>query len=162
MGGFIGIVLGTVLGWFAMNVFGTFVAWAGSPMFGLEGADLTAWTETIAAVFATYQMEAAGFAMIGALFGLGWGRAIGARPDDTSLLGNLIATVGVLAILTGMEVSILQSFITFSNETAFLYLVLVNGLIVLGYGIMYIINEMRDDVVEVPVETPVESEDLIV
>lgn len=88
-------------------------------------------------------MQAAGFAMMGAIFGIGWGYGIGTRPDDTSLLGNIIATLGVIAILAGMTLSILPAFISLSWDTAFLYLVLINGLILLCYGIASTVNQLR-------------------
>ena len=143
LGGTIAIVFGTILGWLAMNTVGYAAAWSGSPIQGLGGADLTEWNNTLAAFFAPYQMQAAGFAMMGAIFGIGWGYGIGARPDDTSLLGNIIATLGVIAILAGMTLSILPAFISLLWDTAFLYLVLINGLILLCYGIASTVNQLR-------------------
>lgn len=145
IGGLIGIIIGTGLGWFVMNAIGFVAVWSGSPCFGLQGADLTEWTVSLNTLFAQYQMHAVGIAMIGALFGIGWGYGVGAKPDDTSLLGNLIATIGVVAILIGMELTFLQTFVTYTNDVAFLYLFLVNGLILLGYGIMFVVNQRRMD-----------------
>jgi len=142
-GGAAGIAFGTLFGYYIMNTVGSIVAWSGSAIHGLTGADLLEWTSTLAASYAPYQMQAAGFAMMGVLFGIGWGYGIGARTDDTSLVGTLIATLGVIAIVMGLLFMLLPSFITIAYDTAFLYLLLLNGLIVLGYGIKFIANEMR-------------------
>lgn len=144
-GGAGGIAFGTIFGYYIMNTVGFLVAWSGSTVHGLTGADLTEWTGTIATEFAPLQMQAAGFAMMGVLFGIGWGYGIGARPADTSIVGNLITTLGVIAIVMGLQFMLLPSFITIAYDTAFLYLLLFNGLIVLGYGIMFVANQMRRD-----------------
>ncbi len=154
-GGTIAIIMGTIAGLFIMNTVGFVAAWSGSPIQGLVGADLTEWSDTIAAIFAPYQMLAAGFAMIGALFGMGWGYGIGSRPDDTSLFGNTIATSAVLAILGGFILSILPIFIALSSYDAFLYLLLFNGLILACYGIAAVANHERAD-------SPTESEERVV
>jgi hypothetical protein len=128
-----------------MNTVGAIVAWSGSPIQGLAGADLTEWADTMAAQFAPVQMHAVGFAIIGALFGVGLGHGIGARPTDTSILGNLIATLGVIAILMGLLFVILPIFITLTVADAFLYLVLFNGLILSCYGIRAGMIHFRGD-----------------
>ncbi len=102
LGGIVAIVFGTIFGYYIMNTVGYIVAWSGSPVQGLTGTDLTDWTGTLAALFAPYQMQAVGLAVMGALFGIGWGYGIGARPEDNSLLGNLITTLGVIAIFVGL------------------------------------------------------------
>lgn len=144
-GGAAGIAFGTLFGYYIMNTVGYIVAWSGSTIHGLTGADLLEWTSTMATSYAPYQMQAAGFAMMGVLFGIGWGYGIGARPADTSIVGNLIATLGVIAIVLGLMFMLLPSFITIAYDTAFIYLLLLNGLIVLGYGIMIVANQMKGD-----------------
>ncbi|TFH05841.1 MAG: hypothetical protein E4H14_11930 [Candidatus Thorarchaeota archaeon] len=145
IGGTFAIIFGTIFGYYVMNTVGFIVTWSGSSIQGLAGADLTEWADTIAALFAPVQMQAAGFAMMGALFGVGWGYGIGARPDDTSKLGNLIATLGVTAILMGLLFMLLPSFITYTYDVAFMYLLLFNGLILLCYGIGAVMNQRQDD-----------------
>ncbi|MGY5871270.1 MAG: hypothetical protein RTV72_03405 [Candidatus Thorarchaeota archaeon] len=138
IGGTIASIIGTVFGYCIMNAIGFLTAWAGSPIHGLAGADLIEWTDTITANFAPYQMHAAGFALFGALLGIGWGYGIGGRPDDTSKLGNLIATLGAIAIIAGLLLTLMPSIISLSDTLAFLYLVMFNGLVVLCYGIIYL------------------------
>ena len=145
LGGIAAIIFGTLFGYYVMNTVGFIVAWSGSPIQGLAGADLTEWADTMAAFFAPYQMHAAGFAMLGALFGIGWGYGIGSRPDDTSKLGNLIATFGVIAIVAGLLLTMLPSFLALTNDVAFLYLVMFNGLVLLCYGIRFMLIEIRGD-----------------
>ncbi len=151
LGGAVVIIIGTILGLITMNVVGYVAAWAGSPFQGLHGADLIEWSDTIAAVFAPYQMQAAGFAMMGALFGIGWGYGIGARPADIFVVGNFIATSAILAMLGGFLLIMLPGFLTLSAGIAFLYLALLNVLILLCYGLAYVLNPMSVDV-------PIESE----
>ena len=152
LGGAVVIIIGTILGLITMNAVGYVAAWAGSPLLGLQGADLTEWSDTIAAFFAPYQMQAAGFAMMGALFGIGWGYGIGARPDDTSVVGNIIATSAIIAMFGGFLLTMLPGVLTLSTDVAFLYLGLFNGLILLCYGIAYVVNQRR-------VDSPTESEE---
>ncbi len=151
LGGAVVIIIGTIVGLFTMNAVGYVAAWAGSPFQGLQGAELIEWSDTIAAVFAPYQMQAAGFAMMGALFGIGWGYGIGGRTDDTFVVGNLIATLSVFAIFGGLMLTMLPGLLTLSYDTAFLYLGLFNVLILLCYGIAYVVNQRR-------VDPPMESE----
>ena len=145
LGGTLATVFGTIFGYYIMNTVGFIVAWSGSSVQGLAGADFTEWVDTMAALFAPVQIQAAGFAMLGALFGIGWGYGIGARPDDTSKLGNLIATLGVIAIVMGLLFMLLPGFITLAVADALWYLVLFNGLILLCYGIGAVMNQRRDD-----------------
>jgi len=145
LGGAAASIMGAIIGLLTMNAVGYFVAWSGSPIQGLVGADLTEWSYTIAANFAPYQMQATGFALIGALFGIGWGYGIGSRPDDTSLTGNIIATLAVIAILGGFILTMLPGIITLSYDTAFLYLLLFNGFILACYGIASFVNRSRVD-----------------
>ncbi len=152
LGGTAAIAFGTIFGYFIMNTVGFIVAWSGSPIHGLAGADLTEWTDTMAALFAPVQIQAAGLAMMGALFGVGWGYGIGSRPDDTSKLGNLIATLGVSAIVMGLLFIMLPSFVTLAATDALWYLAVVNGLILLSYGIRVAMNHFRGD-------SPSESEE---
>ncbi len=159
LGGAVVIIIGTIVGLFTMNAVGYVAAWAGSPFQGLQGADLIEWSDTIAAVFAPYQMQAAGFAMMGALFGIGWGYGIGGRTDDTFVVGNLIATLSVFAIFGGLMLTMLPGLLTLSYDTAFLYLGLFNVLILLCYGIAYVVNPRR---VDPPVREGSEVEELIV
>ncbi|MGY5858505.1 MAG: hypothetical protein RTU63_03985 [Candidatus Thorarchaeota archaeon] len=151
-GGAAGITFGTIFGYYIMNTVGYIVAMSGSSIHSLAGTDLLEWTETIALFFAPYQMHAAGFAMIGVLFGLGWGHGIGSRPADTSLVGNLIATLGIVAIVAGFLLTLSPGFLVLPYDTAFLYLLLVNGLIVLGYGIRFVANQMKGDSPDSPPE----------
>jgi len=151
LGGAAGIIIGTILGLIAMNAVGYVTIWNGSSLLGLQGADLTEWSDTIAAFYAPYQMQAAGFAMMGALFGIGWGYGIGARPDDTSVVGNIIATSAIIAMFGGFLLMMLPGVLTLSYDTAFLYLGLFNGLIALCYGIAYVANQAR-------IDPPMESE----
>ena len=144
-GGAAGITFGTIFGYYIMNVVGYIVAWSGSTVHSLTGADLLEWTDTMAANFAPYQMHAAGFAMIGVLFGLGWGYGIGSRPADTAIIGNLIATLGVIAIVIGLILTIIPGFLAMPYDTAFLYILLFNGLLVIGYGMMFVVNQMKGD-----------------
>lgn len=139
-----GVVFGTVFGYYIMNIIGYVVASSGPLLYGLTGTDLTEWADTIAVTFAPYQMHAAGFALVGVLLGIGWGYGIGSRPDDTSIFGNLIATVGLLAIVGGLICTTLTSFLLLSYDTAFLYLAILNGLIILGYAIGFIVNPRRE------------------
>lgn len=160
LGGVAATIFGTIIGYYTMNTVGYVVAWSGSPIQGLAGTDLLDWETALIALYAPSQMHAAGFAMIGALLGIGLGYGIGARPEDTSRLGNLIATFGVIAIVAGLLFMFLPSFITLSSDTAFLYLLLLNGLLVLGYGIRYVVNQMRGD--SPPEYEPSQPEELIV
>lgn len=144
-GGAAAIIIGTILGLFTMNAVGYITVWNGSSLLGLQGADLTEWGVTIAAVYAPYQMQAAGFAMMGTLFGIGWGYGIGARPDDTSVVGNIVATSAIIAMFGGFLLTMLPGVLTLSYDTAFLYLLLFNGLIALCYGIGYVVNQSRVD-----------------
>jgi len=144
-GGAAGIAFGTIFGYYIMNTVGYIVAWSGSSIHGLTGSDLLEWTDTMVAFFAPYQMQAAGFAMMGVLFGIGWGFGIGARPDDTSVIGNLITTLGVVAIVVGLLLMMMPGFLTLSYDTAFLYLLLFNGLIVLCYGIGFMVKQTHGD-----------------
>jgi hypothetical protein len=153
LGGTIAIVFGTIFGYYVMNTVGYLIAWSGAPIQGLAGADLTEWTSSLAALFAPYQMQAAGFAIMGALFGIGWGYGIGARPEDNSLLGNLLTTLGVIAIFMGLLFTILQTFVALAVADAFWYLVLFNGLILLCYGIGAAVNHYREDSSEVVLES---------
>ena len=152
LGGAVVIIIGTILGLITMNAVGYVAAWAGSPFQGLQGADLIEWSDTIAAVFAPYQMQAAGFAMMGTLFGIGWGYGIGARTDDTSVVGNIIATSAIIAMFGGFLLTMLPGVLTLSTDVAFLYLGLFNGFILLCYGIAYVVNQRR-------VDSPTESEE---
>jgi len=152
LGGAVVIIIGTILGLITMNAIGYITVWNGSSLLGLQGADLTEWSDTIAAVYAPYQMQAAGFAMMGTLFGIGWGSGIGARPDDTSVVGNIVATSAIIVLFGGFLLTMLPGLLTLSYDTAFLYLLLFNGLIVLCYGIAYVVNESR-------VDSPTESEE---
>ena len=145
LGGTGAVVIGTSIGWFVMTTTGFIVEWSGSAIQGLTGADLVEWTDTIASTFPYFQMHAAGFAMMGSLLGIGLGYGIASHPDDTSLLGNLIAILGVAVIVTGLMCMLLPSFITLADADAFLYLVMINGVIVLGYGIRSLVNQMRGD-----------------
>ena len=151
LGGAAGIIIGTILGLFTMNAVGHITVWNGSSLLGLQGADLTEWSDTIAAIYAPYQMQAAGFAMMGTLFGIGWGHGIGARPDDTSVVGNIVATSAIIAMFGGFLLTMLPGLLTLSYDTAFLYLGLFNVLILLCYGIAYVVNQTR-------VDSPAESE----
>ncbi|MHA1289819.1 MAG: hypothetical protein ACTSPB_20760 [Candidatus Thorarchaeota archaeon] len=161
-GGAAGIAFGTIFGYYIMNTVGYIVAWSGSTIHGLTGTDLLEWTDAMATSYAPYQMQAAGFAMMGVLFGIGWGYGIGARPDDTSLVGNLITTLGVIAIVMGLLFMLLPSFVTYAYDTAFLYLLLLNGLIVLGYGMMFMAGQMRGGSPDSPTEyEPSKPEELI-
>ncbi|MCK4568533.1 MAG: hypothetical protein KAU48_14595, partial [Candidatus Thorarchaeota archaeon] len=148
-GGTAAIIIGTILGLITMNAVGYITVWNGSSLLGLQGADLTEWSDTIAAIYAPYQMQAAGFAMMGTLLGIGWGHGIGVRPDDTSLLGNIIATLAIIAMFGGFLLTMLPGVLTLSYDTAFLYLGLFNVLILLYYGIAYVVNQAR---VDVPIE----------
>ncbi|MHA1864127.1 MAG: hypothetical protein ACTSWA_10200 [Candidatus Thorarchaeota archaeon] len=162
LGGAAASIMGAILGLLTMNAVGYFAAWSGSPIQGLVGADLTEWSGTIAAFFAPYQMQSAGFALMGALFGIGWGYGIGSRPDDTSLTGNIIAISSVIAFLGGFILTMLPGFITLSYDIAFLYLLLFNGLILACYGIGFVVNQMRDDAPDSPREyEPSKPEELI-
>ncbi len=143
-GGGVGVVFGTLFGYYIMNIIGQLVTWSGSLLYGLTGTDLTDWADTITVAFAPYQMHAAGFALLGVLLGIGWGYGIGARPDDTSVLGNLIATGGLLAIVGGLICTTLTSFLILAYETAFVYLAILNGLIILGYAIGFTVNQRRE------------------
>ncbi len=145
LGGAVVIIIGTIVGLFTMNAVGYVAAWTGSPFQGLQGADLIEWSDTIAAVFAPYQMQAAGFAMMGALFGIGWGYGIGGRPDDTYVVGNFIATLSVFTIFGGLLLTMLPGLLTLSYDTAFQYLLLFNGFILLCYGIAAFVDQSRDD-----------------
>jgi hypothetical protein len=152
LGGTTAIIFGTIFGWYIMNTVGYIVAWSGSPIHGLVGTDLTDWADTMAAFFAPNQMLSIGFAMMGALFGVGWGYGIGSRPDDTSIIGNLIATLGVVAILCGLLLTILQSLLVLSAVVAFQYILLANATILELYGIGLILKlwkaESPSDAVE--------------
>ena len=158
-GGGAGAVFGTVFGYYIMNIIGYLVALSGSLFYGLSGADLIEWGDTITAVFAPYQMQAVGFALLGVLLGIGWGYGIGARPDDTSLIGNLVATIGLLAIVGGLICTTLTSFLLLTYDTAFLYLVILNGLVLIGYAIGYMVNQRRENLEAT--EILVEVEELI-
>ncbi len=150
-GGTAAIIIGTILGLIAMNAVGYITVWNGSSLLGLQGADLTEWSDTIAAIYAPYQMQAAGFAMMGTLLGIGWGHGIGVRPDDTSVVGNIIATSAIIVMFGGFLLTMLPGIFTLSYDTAFLYLGLFNVLILLCYGIAYVVNQRR-------VDPPMESE----
>jgi hypothetical protein len=143
LGGTAAIIAGTIFGYIVMNAVGSLVAWSGSPIQSLAGADLTEWVNTIATTFAPFQMQAAGFALMGALFGIGLGYGIGSRPDDTSKLGNLIATLGVIAVVMGVMFMLLPSFIAYTYDVAFMYLMLLNGLILGCYGLGVFVNRSR-------------------
>jgi len=143
LGGTGAIIAGTIFGFVIMNGVGSLVAWSGSPIQGLAGADLTEWVNTITTTFAPLQMQAAGFALMGALFGIGLGYGIGSRPDDASKLGNLIATLGVIAIVMGVMFMLLPSFIVYTYDVAFMYLILLNGLIIGCYGLGVFVNRSR-------------------
>jgi len=145
VGGTAAIIAGTIFGYIVMNAVGSLVAWSGSSIQGLAGADLTEWVDSIAAIFAPLQMQATGFALMGALFGIGFGYGVGSQPEDTSKLGNLIATLGVIAVVMGLMFMLLPSFVNLAAADAFLYLAMINGLIVLGYGIRFIVTHMRGD-----------------
>ena len=82
---------------------------------------------------------------MGALFGMGWGYGIGSQPDDTSLMGNTIATSAVIAILCGFILSFLPFVLTLSADITILYFGVFNGLILLGYGIASFVNRPRVD-----------------
>lgn len=151
LGGAVVIIIGTILGLFTMNAVGYVAAWSGSPLQGLQGADLIEWSDTIAEFFAPYQMQAAGFAMMGALFGIGWGYGIGARTDDTSVKGNFVATLAIIAMFGGFLLTMLPGVLTLSADIAFLYLALFNTLILLCYGLGFVVNQWR-------VDSPSESE----
>ena len=154
------IIIGTILGLFTMNAVGYITVWNGSSLLGLQGADLIEWSDTIAAAYAPYQMQAAGFAMMGTLFGIGWGYGIGGRTDDTSVVGNIVATSAIIALFGGFLLTMLPGLLTLSYDTAFLYLLLFNGLIALCYGIGYVVNQSR---VDSPPESGVSNvEELIV
>ena len=153
LGGIVAIVFGTIFGYYIMNTVGYIIAWSGSPIQGLTGTDLTEWTGTLAALFAPYQMQAAKLALIGSLFGIGWGIGIGARPEDNSLLGNLLTTLGVIAIFMGLLFTILQTFVSLPYAVADLYLNLFIGLVLLCYGIGGVLNHYREDTVEAVLES---------
>lgn len=155
LGGTASIIFGSIIGYYIMNTVGFIVVWSGSPIQGLAGADLIEWADTIAALFAPVQMEAAWLAMMGAIFGIGWGFGIGSRPDDTSLLGNIIATLGVIAIFMGLLFMMLPSFVTLATADAFAYLMTFNVLILLCYGIGAMMIHFRKD-------SPSESEERVV
>ncbi|MBE0526718.1 hypothetical protein E4H12_08255 [Candidatus Thorarchaeota archaeon] len=159
LGGAAATIFGTIIGYCVMNLVGYVVIWTGSPIQGLAGTDLLDWETTLVALYAPYQMHAAGFALVGALLGIGLGYGIGERPEDTSRLGNLIATFGVIAIVAGLLFMFLPSFITLPSDTAFLYLLLLNGLLVLGYGIRYLVNRPRGE--SPPEYTSSQPEELI-
>jgi len=158
-GGGAGVVFGTIFGYYIMNLIGQMVALSGSLIHGLAGTDLVEWGDSIASAFTPYQMHAAGFALLGVLLGIGWGYGIGARPDDTSVLGNLIATGGLLAIVGGLICTTLTSFLVLAYETAFLYLAILNGLVVMGYAIGFLVNQRRED--SQATEILIEVEELI-
>jgi len=143
LGGTAAIIAGTIFGYVIMNSVGSLVAWSGSPIQGLAGADLTEWVDTITTTFTPFQMQAAGLAMMGALFGIGLGYGIGSQPDDTSKLGNLIATLGVIAVVMGLMFMLLPSFVTYTYDVAFMYLLLLNGLILGCYGLAVLIRHSR-------------------
>lgn len=145
LGGAAAIILGTILGLITMNAVGYITVWNGSSLLGLQGADLIEWSDTIAAIYALYQMQAAGFAMMGTLLGIGWGHGIGSRPDDTSLLGNITATLAIIAMFGGFLLTMLPGVLTLSTDVVFLYLGLFNVLILLCYGIAYVVNPRRVD-----------------
>jgi hypothetical protein len=67
--------------------------------------------------------------MVGSWFGIGWGYGI--RPDETSLFGNIIATLGVFALLGGLLLMIMPTFLYLSPS----YLSVINGIFVLCYVI---------------------------
>ena len=152
LGGTAAIIFGSIFGYYIMNAVGFIVAWSGSSIQGLAGADLIEWAATLAAQFGLAQMQAAGLAVMGALIGIGWGFGIGSRPDDTSKLGNTIATLGVIAIFMGLLFMMLPSFVTLSTADAFGYLVTFNVLILLCYGIGAMMIHFRKD-------SPSESEE---
>ena len=160
-GGGAGLVFGTIFGTYIMNFIGQIVALSGSLVYGLTGADLTEWGDTIATIYTPYQMHAAGFALLGVLLGIGWGYGIGGRPEDTSVIGNLIATVGLLAIVGGLICTTLTSFLVLAYETAFLYLAILNGLILVGYAIGFMMNQRRGRSFDIPVSSDVEEQNLV-
>ncbi len=127
--GVAGVILGTLFGYFAMNAVGYFVALSGTPFHGLLGSDLIEWRSNTSLVFTRYQVHAVGFAMVGSWFGLGWGYGI--RPDETSLFGNIIATLGVFALLGGLLLMIMPQFLSLPPS----YLTVINGIFVLCYVI---------------------------
>ncbi len=155
LGGTASIIFGSILGYYIMNTVGFIAAWSGSSIQGLAGADLIEWADTITVLFAPVQMQAAGLAVMGALFGIGWGFGIGSRPDDTSKLGNIIATLGVIAIVMGLLFMMLPGFVTLTTADAFGYLVAFNVLILLCYGIRAMMIHFRKD-------SPSESEERVV
>lgn len=152
LGGTAAIIFGTIFGYYIMNTVGFVVAWSGSSIHGLTGSNLIEWADTLTAQFAPVQMHAAGLAVMGALFGIGCGYGIGTRPDDTSILGNTIGTLGVIAIFMGLLFMILPSFVTLPTADAFGYLVTFNVLVLLCYGIGAMQIHFRKD-------SPSESEE---
>ena len=138
-----------------MNTVGFVVAWSGSSIQGLTGSNLIEWADTLTAEFAPVQMHAAGLAVMGVLFGIGLGYGIGTRPDDTSILGNTIGTLGVIAIFMGFLFMILPSFVSLPTANADGYLVTSIILVLLCYGIGALLIHVRKD-------SPSESEERVV
>ncbi|MFW9843724.1 MAG: hypothetical protein ACFFEV_04045 [Candidatus Thorarchaeota archaeon] len=157
LGGTAAVIFGTFFGYYIMNTVGFIVAWSGSSIQGLAGADLIEWTDTMATAFAGVQTQAAGFAVMGSLFGMGLGYGIASRPDDTSLLGNVIATLGIIAIVMGLLFMMLPSFITLPTADAFGYLLTFNVLILLCYGIGAMMIHFRKDTPSESKESTVEE-----
>jgi len=145
LGGTAAVIFGAVFGYYIMNTVGFVVAWSGSSVQGLTGNNLIEWTDTLTAQFAPVQMHAVGLAVMGALFGIGLGSGIGSRPDDTSILGNIIGTLGVIAIFMGLLFMILPSFVTLPTVDAFGYLVTFNVLVLLCYGLGGMLIYFRKD-----------------
>ena len=145
IGGTAGVVFGTFIGYLTMNLIGSVLIWSGTPIQGLTGPDLSDWSATIITTFSPYHMQTIGFSIIGALFGVGWGYAIGARPDDTSIFGNLVATLGAISVFCGMLFIVLQSFILLSDFVAIVYLSMFSGLIIIGYALAAVVNIRRED-----------------
>jgi hypothetical protein len=137
--GIVGVILGTLVGYVCMNVVGYFVAFSGSPFHGLSGADLIEWNNFTSSRFTQYQFHAIGFAMFGSWLGSGWGYSI--RPDETSRLGNIIATLGVFGLLGGLLLMIMPRFLYSSPNS----LTLLNVLILLCYTITLLYSEKGVD-----------------
>lgn len=84
--------------------------WTANGIFGLEGPELTLFQTKISSLFDSHLLSILMFPMIGTLLGFGWGYGIIHDTEDTySILGVVLSTLGVLAIICGLGLVAISS-----------------------------------------------------
>ena len=108
-GGVLALAIATAVGWVVIQLIGQVVVWTGEGIHGLEGLELGHWRNLVSAMFATYQMEAVVFSLVGALLGVSWGYGVGIEPRGEASAGGIaLSTLAICVCIAGFTLIAIQ------------------------------------------------------